>query len=382
MERVVLKENRPYSVEYLDRLGISKSLNYLKENKIAEQKFNTVKFRFIGSLFLDDKHILILPKYRREVFTEKELDTFHLALLKFQETNSFVEEDETGLQQDVYYILEDYTRHGLFRSYEKKEINSWDNANWNKMMERDAFYENDMAYWERPISTSICLTTTKLDTIHKSIICYLLEHYPIMKNLIPVSLPEQIPYQVDTLYYQVLEALRTTTLTREHQILTRMLRVLENRAQSQGLVIGTRYVHIFWEQLCKTYLNDASHKWLAQLPKPSWVIKGKEGEASGHRPDIITEDDNTIHIYDAKYYDTNHKQPGVQDITKQILYKKCFESLVKDRTITNNFLFPSSEKSDTYMHKSGLVSYEIFGEKTEIVTYHQYDMDLLQFFVN
>lgn len=382
MERIVLKENRPYSIEHLDSLGIGKTLDYLKENKIAEQKNNTVKFRFIGSLFIDNIHILILPKYRKETFTEKELDTFHRALLKFQETNSFIREEETGVQQDIYFILEDYTQHGIFNSYEKKETYSWDNVNWNKTMEQEIFYEKDIAYWQKPISTTTRLTTNKLGSLHRAMIQYLLEQYPIMRSIFPIYLSEQFLIQEDALYRQVIDALRTSTLTREQRVLKRMMRVLDNRFQSRGLIIGTRYVHIFWEELCKVYLNDVSHKWLSQLPRPSWNIKGKEGETSAHRPDIITENDDALHIYDAKYYNTDHKQPGVQDITKQILYKKCFESIVRKRKITNNFLFPSSNQADTYKVKSGVVHYEIFGEKTDIDTYHQYDMDVLEYYLN
>ncbi|MGL5901948.1 MAG: LlaJI family restriction endonuclease, partial [Cetobacterium sp.] len=117
-----------------------------------------------------------------------------------------------------------------------------------------------------------------------------------------------------------------------------------------------------------------------KIPKPIW--RSTNGEKDNYSttfvPDIVFEKGNDLHIYDAKYYETDFDEkgklknsiPGIGDISKQFLYEESYRAYyekadIKKSRYYNAFLFPTEKIQHSYI---GEVSFEIFpGKKIELL---------------
>lgn len=374
-------ENRSYSFNQLETQGVDHStLVFLQKNNIVEKKNQQYIFRFIGSIFINNSHLLIHPKYRNHLFNEEEITLFHNALIKFNNTNELIDGELAGNWNDVYDILLDFKSNGYFESYKKTEKTDWSNPSWEKMMCQDPLIVNNTVYWNTPTSTATTISTEKLKMLHYHIIHFLLDTFPIMKSFFPHIIPHENSYRLDPsiLSYKIKLELKNNLFTREQNILRKFLKIIKRKSGTTGLIMGTKHVHIFWEQLCKQFLNDVSYKWIQHFPRAQWNIKGKIGQAAAHKPDIIMEINDRVYLFDAKYYHTSSHQPGIQDITKQILYAKCIKKIRGNADVHNGFLFPSENPNDYFSNASGEISYTVFESDFIIKTHHQYDIELFK----
>ena len=382
MKRLNFFENKIYDIDILKTQGLDSILVFLRENNIIKQINNQFQFVFIGSIYIKDFHILVHPKYRTKPYTEQEIEIFHKSLIKFQHTVSLLEENYDIAWKDIYSVLRDFEINGLFKSYHKVYQNNWSNPSWEKMFQVSPCYINHIPYWEKPISNVTVISSEQIKELHIHMIQYLLQKFPAIKSLFPylnIPVPSN-PIDVTLLKHRIQLELQKTLFSREQNIMKLVLKIINSQSASEGLIIGTKHSHVFWEQLCKNYLNDVSYKWIEQFPRAHWSIKEKEGQTFPHRPDIILEKEDSIYLYDAKYYNTDYHQPGIQDITKQILYERCIKSIKPDATIHNGFIFPSENPEDHFTNISGKITYNIFGIDTSIKTHHQYDIEIFKSF--
>ncbi|MGN5650737.1 LlaJI family restriction endonuclease [Bacillus sp. Brlt_9] len=378
MKTITLKENQYYELESLKSQGLEEALVFLNENEIIETKYQKICFKYIGSIFFNDIHIFVVPKYRKNNFSSTELSLFYRAIMKFHNANKLLEETNNGVWDAVTEILQDFTENGYMKSYCKQFQSDWSNPNWDKMFNRSPVYcQNNAPIWQSPISTKTTLNEGNLKNLHDSIILFILHTFPVMATFYPHLPHTYMPNAVlvDKLKMEVQEQLITTTFPREQNIFRKTLFVLDSIYDSKCLLVGTKNPHIFWESICKCMLKDQSEKWLEYFPKATWKIKNVCGVTQTHRPDIITEVNGTTHIYDAKYYFTERTQPGIQDITKQILYEKCLRSIKSDMEICNAFVFPSETPTEQLDKISGVITFDAFDSNISINTHHQYDID-------
>lgn len=123
---------------------------------------------------------------------------------------------------------------------------------------------------------------------------------------------------------------------------------------------GTKYFHRVWEEVCKTVFSHVN-EYVKKISRPNWInftdIEVNK-EKKTLEPDIIKafeyRSKEYFLILDAKYYNINFDgkklegNPGVEDITKQLLYDKALEKLSRGKTKHNAFLFPSSNSTNTF----------------------------------
>lgn len=115
-------------------------------------------------------------------------------------------------------------------------------------------------------------------------------------------------------------------------------------------------------------------------PSPKWRIRTAEGSleecapADTLIPDIVTiaptRDGHGVgfHIYDAKYYAPSFGRrlrgaPGIESITKQLLYQSAYRDFIIDNNIsfvTNTFLIPC--EGNDFIEK-GDVSFEVIPDE-------------------
>lgn len=385
MKRYNFTENQQYNISDILNVGVDNStLLLLEKEKLIEKSGNIIKFVFIGSYFKENEHILVHPKYRSSFFTEKEIEIFHNSLLKFYNSLSKTPEEETSQYKDIFYVIQDFCVNGFLNRHQRIEKNDWSNPSWEKVFNQTPKFINNQLFWDNPISTSFSISNQEIKDIHLICVYYLLSNYPVLKSFYPflqvtesISIPNR-----EELCYRIHKELYKTNLAREVKVLTAIFNIMNKQTtENKGLLLGTKNVHFFFEQLCKKYTNDQSYIWSRYFPKATWSIKGNRGNTRSHRPDIIFEKDNMIYLYDAKYYNTNAHQPGIQDITKQILYKKCIQKIKGDNILIHNgFIFPSEDSSDHFSLETGEINYDIFGTEEGIKVHHQYDIELFRNF--
>ncbi len=168
---------------------------------------------------------------------------------------------------------------------------------------------------------------------------------------------------------EVLDLLASYLLSREAEASERELQA-----------VGTTSFYHVWELACKAAMGDclaerigslgidlapawrawSSKKLIDVIPRPLWErADGRGGflpcgEVDTLIPDAIVvrpQGAGTLAIYDAKYYVPSRTgrmagQPGVADVTKQMLYQSAYRDFVRDNGIgqvTNAFLVPTSE---------------------------------------
>lgn len=175
--------------------------------------------------------------------------------------------------------------------------------------------------------------------------------------------------------------LRESFSERKINLLKLMKSILKEKVHSiyeDINIYGTKSYHSIWESVCQNVLgHDSTLR--KNIPKPIWksVNNEKDNYSSSFIPDIVFEENDDLHIYDAKYYETEFDEkgklknsaPGIGDISKQFLYEESYRAYYKEAGIKKNryynaFLFPTEETQHSYI---GEVSFEIFpGKKIEL----------------
>ncbi|MGL4903818.1 MAG: LlaJI family restriction endonuclease, partial [Cetobacterium sp.] len=175
--------------------------------------------------------------------------------------------------------------------------------------------------------------------------------------------------------------LRENFSERKINLLKLMRSILKEKAHSiyeDINIYGTKSYHSIWENVCQNVLgHDSTLR--KNIPKPNWksVNNEEDNYSSSFIPDIVFEENNDLHIYDAKYYETEFDEkgklknnaPGIGDIGKQFLYEESYRAYYKKVGIEktryyNAFLFPTEETQHSYI---GEVSFEIFqGKKIKL----------------
>ena len=167
---------------------------------------------------------------------------------------------------------------------------------------------------------------------------------------------------------------------------------------------GTNSFHVIWERACKSAFNDMLDKKLRELPiqlkgrwrqraeetllgiipSPRWRVMSPSGELADCEPtdtlipDIVTMTvpagrPEEFAIYDAKYYDPRFGKkviaaPGVESITKQLLYQSAYRDFIIDNEFTrvrNVFLIPTDGEGFV---PRGDVSFEVVADEGEPFT--------------
>jgi hypothetical protein len=102
---------------------------------------------------------------------------------------------------------------------------------------------------------------------------------------------------------------------------------------------GTTAFELVWEDMCRHIFVRDSFKY-SDLSNPQYNINISDGPVSisSQRPDIIYQAENTVIIFDAKYYvDFPHSPPALEDVRKQFFYALSLPDGVRS---ISGFLFP------------------------------------------
>ena len=200
----------------------------------------------------------------------------------------------------------------------------------------------------------------------------------------------------DYIIYRINQELSLQFITYKQNILKLLKKYIEeyskNLDSDNMSFVGTNNFNLVWEDVCSVVMDNCINKSIEELglnysktdknlliseviSKPKWQHEesGKEHTAPKTLiPDIVTIKDDSLSIFDAKYYKIKldnsgvNNQPGVGDITKQYLYELSYIDFAKENNLfikKNAFLIPTDAKDEI---KIGTAIMDIFHNFSDI----------------
>lgn len=272
-------------------------------------------------------------------------------------TNLGDEAKGLGILSSVIWLLNDYATHGIYTTSEKHRRLNTGKINWNRTINREIPY---FGVGEIPVYLN--LHTEKLKFGESSPIGLI--HAQVIKELdhafnwivtgdskirLATELDSLPPYigDLDLKLYLLKKELSSSFADREIKLLSTLITYLESKSQASDneVLIGVRTFQNVWEEMLRNTIPNVIDINSA-LPKPAVYLKERNDPVLGRGmiTDIVSKNNQTISIIDAKYYraESHNDIPGWGDLVKQFFYTKAVEKIYPDFMVSSWFAFPGS----------------------------------------
>ena len=383
-------------------------LKVLDEKKIIKRNNDKFQFVYFGIAIVKNKPIFILPKYINiknkdkqklhlkkiiellNEFTSRErLDENNIESIVFNE-----EKEENEFLSIIKFILDDYSEYGVYKNeIEAIELNGNGDINWDKTIEQidPMVFNKQWIYADFITNKSIVDENKFITLIHGTILneCInILKKYHLdlfincNEEVVEKTLENLDEEDIEVLENEIDKEITVQFNDRKRRVLYAMKSYLNRRCdigESDLILFGTRNFKWIWEVICgyvfkNEFVNNGKNSKyeVFNITPPKWNINGSnvgnkdttdlEMKKNRLTPDIlrtiILPEGKKLLILDAKYYNIRFDlelgkvlgNPGIEDITKQYLYKVALKTYISKNTIGNDvfnaFLFPTMEPSN------------------------------------
>ncbi len=260
----------------------------------------------------------------------------------------------------IIWLLNDYTKYGLYTtSLKSREVNTG-KTNWNRTINKETPFPgaNGTPTYLRLHSERIKYGEQSLiSLIHAEVIreldlsfCWTITGGSKTRISPELDFVNPCYLNLEQKLHALKKELSITFKDRETQLLLALIGYLEsNQSKDKGkFIIGSKTFHNVWESMLRSTLPQVINV-NSELPKPALHFQhgGKPALAKGMLTDIVIKNENTLSIIDAKYYkgETPTDSPGWSDIVKQFFYEKALSKIYPTQSILNWFAFPGSQET-------------------------------------
>ena len=389
--------------------GVLSAGSIIDDEDSSTVKYDKYQFRWVGLAVYQDLVIVVYPKY----FRGKDLPTLPqmariLRVIRKAEPKGAqigMLADDNDRARDPLALLtalfDMYAEYGEYTNYERTiESNGTGSISWERTIEQCQPFLGDDGpiYFDlKTIETNRndsdyvtrlhrALLTTYSQELRESGLAGLLSIAPVElsdEELDDFGDPDIIDYRLE-------RELNVQFITWKRDLISLLRSIVMDRESGHDwnnvACLGTASYQHVWELMCKTAFGDQlgiSIDRLGMRLTDAWAKRGKEtlldiipcpqwysteenssetvcGPVKTLIPDVVSvlkhDDDLCLCIYDAKYYTpTLGKKvtgaPGVESITKQLLYQEAYKSFVKDQGVSrvlNTFFVPTSRQGGPY----------------------------------
>lgn len=417
MKILYFKELKKYTLDECFRFENSEILNKLMESNIVVRDNQSISFRFVGMIALTDCIVIVFPKYKADPYErvkEKQdeyakyikniFKVFEKYASKKNKKNENKKTDSSLLKKDcdeeeeylnlfsLYKsLIDDFIEYGLYENERHIHTLCGDGEiDWNKTIGE---LDNHFNILKNPIYLNYYTHDIEeeqenyIRSIQKKLLTDAASYFEEFRKFGLDGFQFDFHFDGDLIgdeEYQIFKIdleLRESFSERKINLLKLMKSILKEKVHSiyeDINIYGTKSYHSIWESVCQNVLGHNSTL-REKIPKPIWksVNNEKDNYSSSFIPDIVFEENDDLHIYDAKYYETEFDEkgklknsaPGIGDISKQFLYEESYRAYykkvgVEKKRYYNAFLFPTEETQHSYI---GEVSFKIFpGKKIEL----------------
>lgn len=403
MKILYFKELKKYALDEYLQFENSEILDKLIESNIITMDNQSISFRFVGMIALTDCIIIVFPKYKTdpyenyiggEVEHKNYIKTIFKVFEKYRKSESSLLEKDCDEKEEYLNLfslykslIDDFIEYGLYENERHIHTLCGDGEiDWNKTIDE---LDNHFNILKNPIYLNYYTHDIEeeqenyIRSIQKKLLTDAASYFEEFRKFGLDGFQFDFHFDGDLIgdeEYQIFKIdleLRENFSERKINLLKLMRSILKEKAHSiyeDINIYGTKSYHSIWENVCQKVLgHDSTLK--KNIPKPLWksINNGTDNYSSSFVPDIVFEKDNDLHIYDAKYYETEFDEngklknstPGIGDIGKQFLYEESYRAYYNKKNIKKNnyynaFLFPTEETQHSYI---GEISFEIFPEK-------------------
>ena len=301
-------------------------------------------------------------------------------------------------------LYDDYHINGLY-SNEKTiiEENGEGEILWEKTInEKDAYFVNNVPFYLDVFSVN--KETNEEEILRRLHRCIITESYNKIKEIFdildyePINISDdEIDYFGDKDYIQekLNQEMSRQFVDKKQKQLNMMKNYLlesENSNEDEEIkFIGTTSFNLVWEKVCAVVLENSLDRKLKDLglgttnhtenktlkeviAKPEWSVINSEKKHKSDKtliPDLVVynQEDKSISIYDAKYYNIMFTEeelrgyPGVQDVSKQYLYELAYKNFIQENGLKmkeNAFIMPTDNEIEEELEEIGEIKFEIF----------------------
>lgn len=383
-------------------------------------------FKYVGMLTLKSVCIVVYPKYMDSYLEDKnngykKLRQLIAVIRKYQaksqnQSTSIGEEREYNSLAITLALIEDYLENGLYTNDRQIiEENGLGEILWEKTLnESTVYFSNDI-----PLYLDLFTTNQESNEkdffrqLHRIVISFACRKIEDVLSLIgvdPVILTDSKLSTLGSEEYllnRINQELSVQFVTRKQSLLKLIKSYITNEEGSQVeervSFVGTNSFNLVWEDICSDVYDDCINKSIQEMgfkfsgdskysatladviEKPVWIHRqsGETHIASKTLiPDIISIRDESISIYDAKYYKiildgkTLRNNPGVGDVTKQYLYELAYRNFALENNleiISNAFLMPTDLDDEVRL---GTASMSMF-QSIEMINLNDIEVILL-----
>jgi len=382
-------EKHQYSLIELKKVLGKECLAELVKKKVCnEYSVEKLSFDYVGLILYNDLLICVLPKYESEEHEninriKKIIQVLKQYKPKIEEYDSLIFEETSNELTNIIsiadFILDDFVQNGYYRKYKHYE-NLYDSGEiiWDKTInEITPFISRGRPlYLEYYTRGDVEDTSNIILTVHKYVLycCYkdfgeILSFSDIMLDI--SSFDINIIGSEEFIISVLDKELSNTYVDQRIQLLLALKAYFEEQKGSINgdrtiYLYGTRNFQYVWQDICSFIFYNEYKYFKEYIPNPRWSINPDEAPiiTDTFIPDIIKTTKNYFFILDAKYYgiahnDENNKlvnHPGVEDVSKQLLYSVALSSISKNYSnILNVFLFPKNNL-DSLIKPFGIVN--------------------------
>lgn len=365
------------------------------------------QFTWVGVAIFGEQPIVVYPKYMsagaKSMGTTGGISKMRQVLRVIRKaaasTSPVDSLDDGGLDGGsrlalVLALIDSYSEYGIYSNYIKvNRQNGNGSIDWGRTIERfQPFLSNGTPiYFEYDTSESSRDLSDYVTRLHRCVLTLCSKYLTDtglgeLLGIDPIEISSESLEDFGEADYALyrLERERATQFVTWKQAVIDMLRSFLSNEEllttpDNATCFGTRSFQSIWELACKVAFGDELHRpigelginlsgrWLNErqtelidlIPRPIWTKTGKDGAmqcggVSTLIPDVISVYDmgggeSAFCIYDAKYYTPKLGKattgvPGVESVTKQILYQRAYRDFIRDNHIdhvANVFIVPA-----------------------------------------
>lgn len=375
VKQIFLIEDEYVPKDSIKHLMDESAYEFLLEHQYLKGSPNGyIAFQYVGVITYYSNLICVLPKYLKgsllSDFEKKAKFKTVLKVLKKVQNSILLPDSKYSKNSGEYiseiavadFLLRDYIDNGLYQKRrEEVLLNSNGEVNWDRTISTldPIISKGQPIYHDLYNYTNITEEYNVICELHKWAVKHCLDKYSDILEY-NTSFQEDCVQDWNTLgdlehLLGVLEReLRITYIDREINLFENLYKLLSKKGKNLNTnfnIYGTGYFHTVWEQVCSNSFNNKKDYYSKHIPKPEW--KNNDGETVLKEtiiPDVVAtnRDMTSFFVLDAKYYNFRMHQtpqfyvtgnPGVGDVSKQILYEKAFKDVAIEKKY-NVFLFP------------------------------------------
>lgn len=384
-----------------------KSKGIKEDVRFEIQKY---KINFVGILKFESVFIIVYPKYIRSIESDINNSNFKFKEIikvidKFNSANIF-ETDKLFRQEESFFDLQlkiwkDFIVNGIYSNeIETIELNGEGEFSWEETISGVLPYLNNglPVYLDSYTKKRENELNNLVRQIHIAILSEIQENFGLISDIVDLKRHffetnglENLG-DVDYLVRTIENELRIQNITLKQSTLKDMIQYLDlqkmKSTNSMLYLYGTTSFNLVWEDICKKVYKDHLNEKISSFPtlKIQGIITNGDGSHSEinytNREKIkdivdkpiwskLTENhlqvqaskgslldvlhlnlkNQSIDIYDGKYYDIEFAengikgQPGVEDVIKQYFYQLAYKKLAQLNNLSfkNTFVIPMDD---------------------------------------